>query len=391
MNSLSFIKTGVLTIALATGLSSAHGVSAAGGSLTLEQKSPNATLGQWIITKPDGTEYKTSLKTKILNDLTAGTYRVAVRAPEKAVTKLSLTRGVSVLQESPSTIMTFDINDGESLHLKATYTYTGTVKVQSNPSGVPFIMSDMNGGKFSGTTPAVFHDMDPVMYRVHYDVTRDCEVRKSQERVLIEGSSLIFYSNFNCGDRPISLAGKTTEPTASGKIPTPKAPEPAHSDMPDARILQTSNLSEVIPGGNIRFTVAIRNLTRGTLHNIDVTDRFNPSSVEIFSLMDGGIIDGQNIQWNVPELFAGQVWTTTFEARAKDHLKAGDRIVLLAHAVSDEADAALYPEAWSSVVGVGIAYMPQTGFRYDLLIALAALVGAALMTISTNRVKQSKV
>lgn len=391
MNTLLSIKTGVLTIALLAGLSSVQEASAAGGTLTLEQKSPNATMGQWIITKPDGTEYKTSLKTKILNDLTAGTYRVAVRAPEKAVTNIILTRGPTVLQESPSTIMTFEIKDGDSLRLKAIYTYTGTVKVQSSPSGVPFVMSDMNGGKYSGTTPAVFNDMNPIMYRVNYDVTRDCEVRKSQERVLIEGSTLIFYSNLNCGQRPISLAGKTTEPTASGKMPTPPAPEPSHEDKPDARILQTSNLSEVIPGGNIRFTVTIRNLTRGTLHNINVTDRFNPSSLEVLSLMDGGIIDGQNIKWNVPELFAGQVWTTTFEARAKDHLVAGDRIVLLAHAVSEEVDSEKYPEAWSSVVGVGIAYMPQTGFRYDLMIALAALFGAALMTISTNRVKQSKV
>jgi uncharacterized repeat protein (TIGR01451 family) len=382
------MKSLLFSLALAIGLASAQGVQAANGSLTLEQSSPDGVIGQWIVTLPNGSEYKTFLKTKILNNLPAGTYRVAVRAPERAVTTITLKRGASLLQENPATIMTFELKDGEALRLKAEYSYTGTVQVHSNPAGIPFVMTDMNGGVFSGTTPALFKDMAPVMYRTTYDVTRDCEVRKSQERVLVEGSSLIFYSNLNCGDRPISMAGKTTEPTASGKMSKKPESSRAHTDAPDARILQTSNLSEVTTGGNIRFTIAIRNLTRATLHNIDLTDRFNPSSLQILSLMDGGVIEGENMKWDIPELFAGQVWTTTFEARAKNHLRPGDRIVLLAHAVSEEADADVYPEAWSSVVGVGIAYMPQTGFRYDLLIAFAALIGAAFTTISTFRVKK---
>lgn len=382
------MKSLLFTLAIAIGIASAQGAEAASSTLTLGQDSPNAVYGQWIVTFPNGTEYKTSLKTKVLSNLEAGTYRIAVRAPEKAVTNLTLKRGSSLLQESPSTIMTFELKDGEALRLNAKYTYTGTVKVQSSPAGIPFVMTDMNGGVFSGTTPSVFNDMAPIMYRVNYDVTRDCEVRKSQERVLTEGSSLIFYANLHCGDRPISMARKTTEPTASGRLPEPPAPEEIHRDAPDARVLQTSNLSEVTAGGNLRFTIAIRNLTRGTLHNINVTDRFNPSSLEILSLADDGVIDGQNLRWSIPELFAGQVWTTTFEARAKNHLRPGDRIVLMAHAVSEEADADVYPEAWSSVVGVGIAYMPQTGFRYDLLIAFAALIGAAFTTISTFRVKK---
>ena len=382
------MKSLLFSLALAIGLASAQGVQAANGSLTLEQSSPDGVIGQWIVTLPNGSEYKTFLKTKILNNLPAGTYRVAVRAPERAVTTITLKRGASLLQENPATIMTFELKDGEALRLKAEYSYTGTVQVHSNPAGIPFVMTDMNGGVFSGTTPALFKDMAPVMYRTTYDVTRDCEVRKSQERVLVEGSSLIFYSNLNCGDRPISMAGKTTEPTASGKMSKKPESSRAHTDAPDARILQTSNLSEVTTGGNIRFTIAIRNLTRATLHNIDLTDRFNPSSLQILSLMDGGVIEGENMKWDIPELFAGQVWTTTFEARAKNHLRPGDRIVLLAHAVSEEADADVYPEAWSSVVGVGIAYMPQTGFRYVLLIAFAALIGAAFTTISTFRVKK---
>ena len=389
MRTILSIRTGIALFSLVVGLSVSHGVDAANASITLAQNSPNNTLGQWIVTYPDGTQYETSAKTKILNNLDGGVYRIAVRAPERAVTNITLTRGTTVLQQSDSTIMTIELKDGEALRAKATYTYTGTVKVQSNPSNVPFVMTDMNGGVYSGTTPAVFNDMSPIQYRVHYDVTRDCEVRKNQERVLIEGSSLIFYVDLNCGDNPIKMIGKTLQPPANGNAPRPAPVVEAHTDTPDARIIQTSNASEVIPGGNVRFTITIRNITRSTLHNVVINDRFNPSSLEITSIKDGGVIDGDTMQWTVPEIFAGQTWTTTIEARAKDQLTAGDRIVLLAHATSDESDAQMYPEAWSSVVGVGIAYMPQTGFRYDMLLALAALMGAAITTISTNRVKKT--
>ena len=389
MRTFVSIRTGIAVFSLIMGLGMSHDVNAANASVTLAQNSPDNTLGQWIVTYPDGTQYETSAKTKVLSNLESGVYRVAVRAPERSVTNITLKRGPTVLQKNDSTIMTFELKDGEALRIEATYTYTGTVKVQSDPAGVPFVMTDANGGIYSGTTPAVFNDMSPVTYRVHYDVTRNCEVRKNQERVLIEGSSLIFYVNLNCGDHPISMVGKTLEPPATGNTPAP-APEPeAHADTPDARIVQTSNVSEVIPGGNMRFTISIRNITRSTLHNVALNNRFNPESLEITSITDGGTIQGENMQWTVPKIFAGQTWTTTVEARARDHLTAGDRIVLLAHATSDESDANMYPEAWSSVVGVGIAYMPQTGFRYDMLLALFALMGAAIATISTNRVQKS--
>jgi len=375
-------------LSLVVGLSMSHSVDAANSSITLAQNSPDNTLGQWIVTYPDGTEHETYGKTKILNNLEGGIYRVAVRAPARSKTSMTLSRGAVILQTSNSTIVTLELKDGEALRVEAMYTYTGTVKVQSNPSNVSFVMTDMNGGVYSGKTPAVFNDMAPIQYRVHYDVTRDCEVKKNQERILNEKSSLIFYVDLNCGDHPISMAGKTTQPPATGNAPTPAPTPEVHSSTPDARIVQTANMSEVIPGGNIRFTISIRNITRATLHNVILNDRFNPSSLEILSMTNGGKIDGENMQWTAPEIFAGQTWTTTVEARVKDTLTAGDRIVLLAHATSDESDAKMYPEAWSSVVGVGIAYMPQTGFRYDILLALVALVGTAITTISTNRVKK---
>ncbi|MDP7069561.1 MAG: hypothetical protein QF815_03465 [Candidatus Peribacteraceae bacterium] len=382
---ITSIKTGLLALAMVAGISASQSVAAANSTIHVDQKSPTAELAQWTLTYPNGAEYTSHLKAKILNTLSAGTYRLTVRAPENAYTTISIFKNSVVLKEGTVTSMTFDLADGETLRAQISYMYTGTVKVMSDLDNVPFEMVGPDGARFTGTTPAVFTEMPPVWYRVTYGVEGSCEVHERQERNLIEGSTLIFYANFECGPKPISLAGRTPEVLATDKTRTRSPMNPYHTDTPDKRVIQTSNYSEVIPGGRMRFSISIRNTTRSTLHNVLVTDQFNPESLEILNLLDGGIIDGNMMKWEIPEVFAGQTWTTTFEARAKDHLVAGDRIVLLAHAVSDESDSDLYPEAWSSVVGVGIAYMPQTGGKYDVLLAIAALMGAAIITQLTIR------
>jgi uncharacterized repeat protein (TIGR01451 family) len=210
------------------------------------------------------------------------------------------------------------------------------------------------------------------------------------QRELIQGGKLIFYADFTCGDHRVALAGRTPERIGTETPRTPFVLPDSHDDMPAKRIVQTSSMSEVVAGGLIRYTVTITNMTRGTLHNVDIVDRYSPEMVEIIQpLANGGVIAGNKIIWNVPSLFAGKSWSTSFTVRAKDHLVAGDRIVFMSHAYSDEADFDLYPEVWSAVSGVGVAYMPQTGGKYDFLFALAALIGAALITNITIRRKQS--
>jgi len=165
-------------------------------------------------------------------------------------------------------------------------------------------------------------------------------------------------------------------------MPPPKPGPESHDVSPAVRILQLSSVSETLPGGRISFTINVRNVTRSTLHDIVVSDKFNPESIDIaLPVKDGGVIDGNELVWLIPELYAGQTWTTTFEGNAKSNLVAGDRVMLLARASGDEID--YYPEALSSVVGVGIAYMPQTGFRIDLILASLFALGALLTTITT--------
>lgn len=393
MRARKALSTGIAAFTLLLGVSAAQTTHAAGASLFIDQISPIAEYGHWKVLMPGDATFQSSLKTKVLNDLDAGSYTLSVTNPAGSTTKITLIHSGTAIKEVLGNSITFDALDGAAYRANIEFIYTGTVEVLSDPEGVSFEMKNvMDGSMYTGTTPAVFTGMAPVGYKVQYAVEPSCQVQKDLQRELIHGSKLVFWADFTCGNKRIPLAGRSPEPLATTPIEQPASRSNAHTDTPDKRIVQTASMSEVVPGGTIRYTITVKNITRETLHNVDVIDRYNPEMIDIVQpLFDGGIVNGNQIEWFVPKIFAGQSWTTTFTARAKDTLVAGDRIVLMAHAYSDESDADLYPEAWSSVTGVGIAYMPQTGDRYDVLLAIAALMGAALITNLTIRRKQTVV
>lgn len=385
------LSTGLfLTLIALAGFASAPAAQAGNASVYIEQESANATFGEWSVTFPNGGDYVSSLKTKILSNIDAGTYRFSIRPPANAYVHIALYESGVKRQETDINNITFDVKDGTSYRITVTYTFQGIVKVLSDPEGVAFEMEDINGNVFSGKTPASFANMPAIGYRVTWGLERDCTAEKSQQRPLYAGKTLTFYSKINCGNQRVATSGRTSQPLATAqsrqKTSTPSA---SHTDTPAQRLMQTASMSEVLPGGRVRITLSVRNVTRETLNTVMLTDRFSPEMIEISSpLLDGGILNGNQIEWNIPKIYAGKTWTTSFDVIAKDHLVPGDRIVLLAHATSEENDMNLYPEAWSSVVGIGVAYLPQTGGMYDLLFVLGALLGATLITQVTIGTKK---
>lgn len=361
----------------------------AGSVLHIEQKSPIGDFGHWLLTMPSNATFRTALKTKVLNNLDAGTYTLDVTSPAGAQTVITVMNGSQERLRTVGNSATFDVNAAESLRVTITYQYTGNVRVLSEPTGIPFEMKDASGEVYTGTTPAMFTEMAPVWYRVQYAVEESCEVQEDQQRELVAASTLTFWADFNCGDREIPIAGRTTQTLGTSQQRPLFTRGETHEDMPDNRVLQTSSMSEVVPGGRVKFTVAVTNATRGTIHNVVVTDAFDPAFVDIIMpIANGGVIADNEIIWEVPFIYSGQTWETSFYVKAHESLVAGDRIVLTARATSDETDFYLYPQAWSSTVGVGVAYMPQTGKTLELALILGALVGTGLITNLTNRRKK---
>lgn len=391
MRTFALLKYGFLALALSVSIGSARDVYATTSTLHIEQKSPIAEYSHWELKMPGDATYKSTLKSKILNNIDAGTYVLSVVPPHGAFTTMTIVHSGTVRDVVHGSTATIELAEGETLRVTVSYSYTGNIRVLSDPAGVPFEMKDASNKVYTGVTPALFTDMAPVWYRVQYAVEADCEVQEDQQRGLVVPQTLTFWADFTCGDREIPVAGRTPEVIGTEREPERPRPTLTHEDMPDNRILQTASMSEVVAGGRIKFTIAVTNSTRSTIHNVLVSNAYDPSMIDIeLPLLDGGVIGGENeMMWDVPKIYARQTWTTSFYARAHEHLVAGDRIVLTAKAISDETDFELYPEAWSSTVGVGVAYMPQTGDTLNLVLVLSALAGTGLLTNFTYRRKQS--
>ena len=379
----SALKTTLLTILAFAGLSTTT-VHAAGTSLHIEQKNG---VGEWALTYPNGTEYSNVAKTKILSSVGSGAYRINVRPPANAYASISLYENNILKQESKINSMVFDLKENMTYRTTVRYTFGGTIEVHSEPSGVYFKMHGANGSTFTGKTPAIYTKMPTALYRVTYGLEPDCEAQKSQERSLAAGSNLNFVAKIHCGTSRIATPGKTAKPLSSKTtVPTVVTPPTSTTVGSAQRIMQTVSSTEVVAGSRVRVTLSIRNITRHTLHNVHVTDTFSPDMVSIvMPLTNNGVVNGNLIEWNVPTIFAGQTWTTSFEITIKDTVKTGDRILLLARASSDENNSKLYPEAWSSVVGIGVAYLPQTGKTLDVAFVLAAMFAAAIFSNVTVR------
>lgn len=393
MKALSTLLTSLVALAA---LGTSTPALAADSTLYITQVHENHRYGEVTITMPNGSTYLTKLVTKTLERIEAGTYKINVNDPTRTnTTEIRVLKNDILVAETFGNVVEFDVEDGDTIRVTVEYSYAdpyanskGNVEVTSLPNGVPFTLRGPDGLKVHGETPAFFPGMDPTWYRLEYDIESHCEAQKYQERALNQGSNLIFFANFNCGPQRVPTAGRTGEPLGTGNV----RPEPqqmaTHTELPGARIVQTSSVAETLPGGRVRFTVSVRNLSRNTLHNVVVSDRYNPEALQVLlPLADGGATDGNSIIWELPVLYAGQTWTTTFEGRVSDTLVAGDRIVLMAHVYADELGT-VYPDAVSSVIGVGVAYMPQTGGRWDIVLSLAGLIGAAYLTHSTIRRKK---
>lgn len=376
----SALKALIITVIAFAGLSISTAAMAAGTSLHIEQK---GGVGKWTLTYPNGAEQTDMAKTKILSAMGSGTYRLTVRPPEGTYTTIELFENNVSKQTGSVTGLTFDLKENTVYRATISYAERGTITVRSNPAGAAFSITDTTGGTYAGTTPATFTDMPTGLYRITYDLQPECEAKKTQERPLEAGQNLIFTTNIDCGTKRIATPGKTAETLANG--PTPTATEVT---APAQRVVQTSSFSEVIAGSRVRITLSVRNVTKQSLRNVRVTDKFSPDMIDIVTpLNDGGVINGSQLEWTVPSIYAGQTWTTSFDILVKDIVQTGERIVLLAQANSGGNDDTQNPEAWSSVVTMGVAHMPQTGNMLDMILTVAAMLAAALITNLTIRRK----
>lgn len=358
---------------------------AAGTTVQIEQTKTGNAFGTYTLSGPGITKTGNS-NGGLYPELPAGEYALSIKPPLGTRAKLTVYRGPSLIAETEDRSYMINIAEGEQIKFSIHYTVLGTVTVESNPEGVSFTLRYPNGTGTNGTTPARFDMLDPGVYAVFYDTKKECEAQKHQERPLDAGGTIAFHAVLSCGDRKIPTQGKTNKPLATGKVaPVPVPVVTPVATAPAVRIVQESSMSETVAGSRVRITLTVRNVTKTTLHDLMIADAFDASLLTpVTPLPKNGEVRSNVLAWFVPELFAGQSWTVTFEMRVSDGAKTGERGTLKAAVSSPDIDA-YYSAPVGSTVAIGIAAVPQTGDSMDLALILAGLGGAAILAYFTNR------
>jgi hypothetical protein len=370
------ITHSLLAYAAALGLLAA--TPAFASTLIIEQRSDVATYGEWTLTPPSGaviSSYRQEQK-RVISSAPSGGYTVHVRAPEGAITTIRLLEGDTTRQSVTGERLTFTLGSDALATLQIAYTYHGAVKIESIPTGAGF---DLSGPslRFTGTTPATINDLPPLYYTANFHLRDGCTPPKPIKRSLGANQTIVFLGEYLCGEA--ASRSSTSRSPVSRSSSSGSASENA---VGKARVVQAVQQQEVLPGGTVRVTVGMVNTGRSTLRNLTVSEQL--SSLLVVQDAGGAVQSGDLLLWEIPELFAGQRWSTSFTATVQDTAQPGDRLTLTARAAGDDLDGTPIEQLVASSL-LGIAVLPPTGTPLDILFALLGLLLPIPVTARVRR------
>ncbi|MFA7682476.1 MAG: LPXTG cell wall anchor domain-containing protein [Candidatus Peribacteraceae bacterium] len=368
----------IVTLSAVAGLAIVQNAYAAGGSLAIEQVSQTRLYGTWVLSTPDSRTIvdNRGVPSKTVTPVVGGTYTISVDAPEKARTTIVVYRGTNVLHNTEGTRLSFTLLEDDTARVVITHRFFGTITVESDPVGQAFVLTGSDGTNQTGTTPASFYSMSPQSYTVQYSMLDKCIAPHNQSRPLEPNGSLAFLGVYRCSFPVIDI--------------TPPEPEQETVAPQSIEFSLLANQNEVLPGGMLHYTLTVANHNHSTLHNLQVSVQFDPQQVAVSGVRDNGRIQRNLMIWEVPGIYAGQQWSTTFTADVQDGLPAGEQITMTTRASADGlVEAGMLPQMLAQ--SVGVALLPQTGEDKTFALLSILMMLGALTTATTIRRRRSVV
>jgi len=350
-----------------------HTAMAASPAMTIEQVSRPHLLGGWTLNTPDGKILKDShgIELSTITPFVGGTYSLTIDPPQLARTTVTIYEGNDIIRRAEDTSIAFTVSGTEAVRAVIVFHFFGSIKVTSEPEGRPFTLAGPEGVVLTGITPETFHGLSPYDYTAKFDQLAECRRPKDQQRTLEPNGSITFHGVYFCGQ--LGVGDLPVEEEVVEVIAYPRA-----SLRP--------NQYEVLPGGTINYTLTVENPGKRTAKNIIVSVQFDPEQGSTSQISDNGIIRGNVIVWEVPAIFSGRQWSTSFTYKVNDNLPVGERILMTTRIQAEGlVETGLPAEALTQSVGVTL--LPETGWQNLLLIA-AILNMAALILAFTISHKQ---
>lgn len=341
--------------------------------MTIQQISNTNQLGTWMISTPAGETITDSRGeyVKTIDHVVGGTYGLKVNSPRKARTTVIVYHGNEVIRKTEDSNLSFTVREDSDVRIVITHRFFGTIMVTSEPSGQPFVIKGADTVTYTGTTPAGFNSVPPLYYTVEFDRLNGCRTPRNQSRLLDPNGSLFFHGVYDCRE-PLTVGEVIKEPIEEEPVKL-------------LEMTLSANQSEVLPGGTVHYTLTILNLSKQSAEDLTVSVQFNPEQGNVHSVRNEGILKNNLIVWEIPKIYAGRRWSTTFSLNTNEDLLVGDLIAMTTR-VSGKGllEAGILEEVLTQEVGVTL--LPQTGLRAEfLLTALMVLVSTLAFSICPKR------
>ena len=187
---LSFLVA-VLSIAV---VQSAHAM----GTITINQKSDVAAIGEWTIIFPNSEAY-TRLDAQSTMEAPPGRYTFSIRPPdgETAIIQLSMNGAVVETLHLPQISFTLEDGGTAALDIHLQLTNYGRIGINSDPAGMAFTLRGPDGLSLDGVTPQTLEKMPMGNYSVQYK-PKNCPLPPGKSDVLEKDGSSYFFVKITC-------------------------------------------------------------------------------------------------------------------------------------------------------------------------------------------------
>ncbi len=183
-------------------------------------------------------------------------------------------------------------------------------------------------------------------------------------------------------DTPVSTATpvptESPPPTATALPTGTPAPQPASpatpSPQPRITITKSAAPAEVLPGGQVVFTIRVCNEGDATAENVVVSDALPPELELVSASASQGtvVIEGNGVRAELGALEPGACAEITIVTRVRADVAPGTQIVNVA-SVGDT-----YDDASVTVTGL----LPESGRALTLGVAAGLLIGGAVTLVA---------
>lgn len=170
-------------------------------TITMEQVGLDGIVGSWILSLPDHTQRTSNATSTTLSDIPSGNYIVYATLPNGMRSTIRIYKNGTLDRFFERQQTPFSVWPGDNVRIAIHYSLdkTGTISVQSDPSGTAFTLNGPDGLMHQGITPQSYVDLPEGQYKVQYEpFAEGCGKPAPKAGQLVDDGRVSFDIRFDC-------------------------------------------------------------------------------------------------------------------------------------------------------------------------------------------------